>query len=228
MVAMTDREELKLLEERRVMVETIALHASSCAEQIGRERLSGRVMEAMAKVPRHRFVPAGLRELAYQDFPLPIGSGKTISQPFMVALMTDLLAIEAEDRILEIGTGLGYQAAVLAELAQRVFSVEIITELAKEAELRLGGAGYKNVELRIGDGSRGWPDQAPFDKIMLTAAPRAAPARLLEQLKPGGTMVLPAGPEDEQKLLVLEKGADGQIKTRELIAVRFSTLTATH
>lgn len=225
---MSDTDEENLLRCRQAMVAIVAAHANLCAEELGKSRLSDRVMLAMATAPRHRFVPAELQEFAYEDLPLPIGSGKTISQPFMVALMTDLLAIEEQDKVLEIGTGLGYQSAVLAELAKQVFSIEILEELAREAELRLRSAGYGNVQLRIGDGSRGWVEHAPFDKIVLTAAPRLVPQRLLEQLKPGGKMVLPAGVEDEQKLVVVEKGDDGQVQTRELIGVRFSPLIASH
>jgi protein-L-isoaspartate(D-aspartate) O-methyltransferase len=210
------------------MVAIIAVHAKLCVSEIGMDRLSDRVMQAMARVPRHRFVPVELQELAYEDLPLPIGHGKTISQPFIVALMTDLLAVEEHHKVLEIGTGLGYQAAILAELAEAVFSVEIIAELAREGERRLRGSGCDKVQLRIGDGSRGWPEQAPFDKIMMTAAPEFVPQRLLEQLKPGGRMVLPVGVEDEQKLAVVEKGSDHQVRTRELIAVRFSPLVTSH
>jgi protein-L-isoaspartate(D-aspartate) O-methyltransferase len=206
----------------------IAVHASLCIEQIGKDRLGDRVMEAMARVPRHQFVPAELQDWAYEDLPLPIGCGKTISQPFMVALMTDLLAIEEHDKVLEIGTGLGYQAAILAELAEHVFSVEIVEELAREGERRLRAIGCNKVQLRVGDGSRGWPEHAPFDKIIITAAPEVIPQRLLQQLKPGGKMVLPAGPEEEQKLVIVEKGNDSRLTTRELIAVRFSPLITSH
>jgi len=160
--------------------------------------------------------------------PLPIGCGKTISQPFMVALMTDLLELEEDDRVLEVGTGLGYQAAVLAELCDEVFSVEIISELAAEAERRLRAGGYGKVELRVGDGSRGWPEHAPYDKIIVTAAPEQIPSALLDQLKPGGRMVIPAVVEDGQRLLVIEKGEDGRVRTKELISVLFSVLISSH
>lgn len=225
---MSDTDELNLVKCRQAMVMIIAVHASLCLEKLGTDRLGDRVMQAMATVPRHQFVPVELQEWAYDDLPLPIGCGKTISQPFMVALMTDLLAIEEHDKVLEIGTGLGYQAAILAELAKQVFSVEIIEALAREGELRLRATGCDNVQLRIGDGSRGWVEHAPFDKIMVTAAPELVPQRLLEQLKPGGKMVLPVGVEDEQKLVVVEKGDDRKVRTRELIAVRFSPLITSH
>lgn len=225
---MPDTDEPNLVKCRQAMVMIIAVHASLSLEKIGTDRLGDRVMQAMATVPRHQFVPVELQEWAYDDLPLPIGCGKTISQPFMVALMTDLLAIEEHDKVLEIGTGLGYQAAILAKLAKQVFSVEIIGALAREGELRLRATGCDNVQLRIGDGSRGWVEHAPFDKILVTAAPELVPQRLLEQLKPGGKMVLPVGVEDEQKLVVVEKGDDRKVRTRELIAVRFSPLITSH
>jgi protein-L-isoaspartate(D-aspartate) O-methyltransferase len=220
----SDIDELDLESRRQAMVMIVAAYARLCVEELGKERLSDRVMQAMTTVARHRFVPAELEEWAYEDMPLSIGQGKTISQPFMVALMTDLLAIKGSDKVLEIGTGLGYQSAVLAELAKHVFSVEIIEELAKEAERRLRCAGYDNVQLRIGDGSRGWVERGPFDKIMVTAEPQHIPQRLLGQLKAGGKMVLPLGADDDQKLVVVEKGEDDHVRTRELIAVRFSPL----
>ena len=225
---MSDTDERSLAECRQAMVMIIAVHASQCRDEIGTDRLSDRVMHAMARVPRHQFVPFELQEWGYHDLPLPIGCGKTISQPFMVALMTDLLAIEDDEKVLEIGTGLGYQSAVLAELARQVFSVEIIEELAREAEIRLRTTGCNNVQLRIGDGSRGWAEEAPYDKIIVTAAPERVPHRLLEQLKPGGKMVLPAGVADEQKLIVVDQGDDRKMRTRELLAVRFSPLISSH
>jgi protein-L-isoaspartate(D-aspartate) O-methyltransferase len=213
---------------RQAMVMIIAGYASFSAEQIGKDRLADRVMEAMASVPRHQFVPVELQEWAYDDTPLPIGFGKTISQPFMVALMTDLLAIQKHDKVLEIGTGFGYQTAILAELAEQVFSVEIIEELAREGERRLRAMGCDNVQLRVGDGSRGWAEHAPFDKIIVTAAPKLIPQRLLEQLKVGGRMVLPAELDGEQRLSVVEKDNDRKLTTRELIEVRFSPLIISH
>src|SRR3990172_1242130 len=210
------------------MVTIIAAHANLCADEIGKDRLSERVLAAIGRFPGHQFVPAIVQELAYQDMPLPIGCGKTISQPFMVALMTDLLELEEDDRVLEVGTGLGYQAAVLAELCDEVFSVEIISELAAEAEKRLRAAGYGKVQLRVGDGSRGWPEHGPYDKIIVTAAPEQIPSALLDQLKPGGRMVIPAVVEDGQRLLVIEKGEDGRVRMKELIPVLFSALISSH
>jgi protein-L-isoaspartate(D-aspartate) O-methyltransferase len=209
---------------RRHMVEVIALHADLMGDELGKAALDQRVLGAMLRVPRHRFVPAPLAPVAYQDTPLPIGFDKTISQPFIAALMTDLLAPGPEEAVLEIGTGLGYQTAVLAELAGRVWSVEIVEELADAAEARLRGLGYRTVEIRVGDGSRGWAEHAPYDRILVTAAADRAPPALLEQLKPGGRLVMPIGPADAQRLTVLDKGSAGQIRVQELIPVRFSRL----
>jgi len=213
---------------RDEMVQIIAAYARASAERTGRTAFGERVMQAMATVPRHEFVPAELRPLAYVDSPLPIGCEKTISQPFIVALMTDLLEIRPTDKVLEIGTGLGYQSAILAELAARVYSVEIIEELGGEAGRRLMQQGYRNIELRIGDGGLGWPHHAPYDKIMVTAAPELMPPALISQLKPGGRMVIPAGIEDAQQLLLAEKDAGGRLRTKEMLAVRFSKLVTSH
>ncbi|MGH6934088.1 MAG: protein-L-isoaspartate(D-aspartate) O-methyltransferase [Dongiaceae bacterium] len=214
--------------ERQEMVELIAAYANLASEHTGRSSLDERVMAAMAKVPRHEFVPAELRNLAYVDSPLPIGCEKTISQPFIVALMTDLLDIGPEERVLEVGTGLGYQAAVLCELAGQVYSVEIIEELASQARERLQAVGYRNLELRIGDGSQGWPQHAPFDKIMVTASPELMPPALIKQLRPGGRMVIPAGLVDSQQLMLVEKDAAGHTRTKEILPVRFSSLVTAH
>jgi len=209
---------------RRTMVEQVALHAGHVGEKTGRAMIADPVMEAIGRVPRHAFVPVEMTLYAYLDSPLPIGCGKTISQPFIVALMTDLLEIGAEHRVLEIGTGLGYQAALLAELAAEVYTVELIEELAESGRRRLGEQGYGNVQFRIGDGSLGWPDHAPFDRIVATAAPDLIPPALLQQLKPGGRMVIPAGLEDDQRLLLVTKDEGGRIETEEILPVRFSQL----
>ena len=192
--------------------------------QLGKAALDRRVMEALAKVPRHEFVPLELQPLAYADSPLPIGFGKTISQPFIVAVMTDLLDLHPSDVVLEIGTGLGYQTAVLAQLAQRVYSVELIEELAVQARRRLARQGYANIEIRVGNGCGGWPEHAPFDKIIVTAAPELIPAALIEQLAPGGRMVIPAGLPDAQQLLRLDRDASGRLSSKEILPVRFSLL----
>jgi protein-L-isoaspartate(D-aspartate) O-methyltransferase len=211
--------------ERGRMLADIAAHTIFAHETIGKMALGERVMAAMGEVPRHAFVPAELRPYAYVDQPLPIGYGKTISQPFMVALMTDLLEPEEDDRVLEIGTGLGYQAAVLAGLVERVYSVEIIEELAEQAKARLTDAGFgAKVEIRVANGYHGWPEHAPFDKIIVTTAPQLVPPPLLAQLKRGGRMVIPAGLSGSQQLMLVEKEAGGHIVMREILAVRFSQL----
>ncbi len=213
---------------RETMVQIVAAHAELAAAHTGRARLDQRVLDAMARVARHEFVPAQMRPYAYANQPLPIGHGQTISQPFIVALMTDLLALRHEDRVLEVGTGLGYQAAILSELAGEVYSVEIIEELATDARARLDRLGYGRVVTRAGDGSHGWSEQAPFDKILVAAAPELIPVALLEQLRPGGRMVLPTGIEDAQQLVVVEKRADGRVSTREILPVRFAPLVTVH
>ena len=225
---MSNLDEERFSERRRRMAEIIAVYASSCEDEFEKDRLDRKVMAAIARVPRHQFVPFELQQFAYEDLPLPIGYGKTISQPFMVALMSDLLEINEQDSVLEIGTGLGYQAAILAELAEHVYTVEIIEELATQAQRRLRSEGYTNIHFRIGDGSRGWIEHAAYDKIMVTAAPELVPPALLQQLKAGGRMVVPAGLADGQKLLVVDKDAAGKIHTQETIDVRFSALTSSH
>lgn len=209
---------------RQQMVEQIALHARLVGERTGRAELTSQVMAVMGRVPRHEFVPLELRQFAYLDTPLPIGYEKTISQPFIVALMTDFLELGSDDRVLEIGTGLGYQAAVLANLCNRVYSVELIEELARGAQRRLRDLGYENIQLKTGDGSVGWVEHAPFDKILVAAAPELVPISLLNQLKPGGRMVVPAGIEDAQQLMVVTKSAQGQLTMTEILPVRFSAL----
>ena len=190
----------------------------------GKPSLDQRVMAVMAEVPRHEFVPLELQPLAYANVPLPIGFEKTISQPFVVALMTDLLDLKPEDKVLEIGTGLGYQAAILAQLARMVYSVEIIEELGVQAKQRLTARGLSNVELRIGNGYNGWSAHAPFDKIIVTAAPDLIPPPLIHQLKNGGRMVLPAGLPDAQQLMLVQKDEKGKVSTKEILRVRFSQL----
>jgi protein-L-isoaspartate(D-aspartate) O-methyltransferase len=207
---------------RAMMVQEILAHAQFAREQIGKDQLDRAVLDALGRVPRHDFVPAQLREYAYADSPLPIGYGKTISQPFIVALMTDLLEMSPSDKVLEIGTGLGYQAAILAELAARIFTVEIVEELFEEASTRLKRLGYKNIELKLGDGHYGWPEHGPFDKIIVTAAPELVPPPLLLQLKPGGRMVIPAGIADAQQLMLVTRDGNGRTSIREVLPVRFS------
>jgi protein-L-isoaspartate(D-aspartate) O-methyltransferase len=215
-------------ELRREMVEQIARHAQMAARETGKAALSEKVMDVMKAVPRHEFVPVELRAFAYTDSPLPIGYDKTISQPFIVALMTDLLDLHPTDRVLDIGTGLGYQAAILAKLVERVYTMEILEELADGARRRLTEQGSVNVELRVGDGSRGWSEHAPFDKILVAAAPDLIPTPLLAQLKPGGKMVIPAGIEDAQQLMLVQKNEKGQLNVEEILPVRFSSLVVSH
>lgn len=209
---------------RRHMVEVIGIHVDLLGEELGRSALDQRVVEALLDVPRHRFVPPPLAPLAYQDTPLPIGFDKTISQPFIAALMIDLLAPQAGESVLEVGTGLGYQAALLSELAAQVWSVEVVEEFAAEARARLRELGVANVGIRVGDGRRGWPEHAPFDRILVTAAAERPPSALLGQLKPGGRMVLPTGSAEMQHLTVIEKDAAGETTSQDIIPVRFTLL----
>lgn len=187
-------------------------------------RLDPRVLSAMREIPRHPFVPAGLGELAYEDAALPIGHDSTISQPFMVAVMTDEAAVKPGDRVLEVGTGSGYQAAILAKLGAEVYSVEIVPELATAATARLQKLGFGSVKVRSGDGYKGWPEHAPFDAILVTAGATHVPAPLVDQLKPTGRMVIPTGPGSDQQLIIVTKDAAGAIKTTRLGAVAFVPL----
>ncbi len=180
------------------------------------------VLQAVRDVPRHLFVPPGMVSRAYEDHPLPIGNGQTISQPYIVALMTELLQLKPHHQVLEIGTGSGYQAAVLARLAQKVYTIEIVRELGEQAARRLEKLGYKNVEVRIGNGYAGWPEHAPFDRIILTAAPPSVPQSLIDQVRAGGKLVAPVGGQwMGQDLVVLEKSASGRISTRKVAPVAF-------
>src|ERR1700757_2388103 len=212
---------------RKHMLAVIAASAFGLRDAIGKNALDERVMTAMGKVPRHEFVPIELQPYAYDNIPLPIGFAKTISQPFVVALMTDLLDIKADDSVLEIGTGLGYQTAILAQLARRVYSVEIIEELGQAAKRRLRREGCTNVELKIANGYHGWSEHAPFDRVIVTAAPDLIPPPLIHQLKKGGKMVIPAGLPDAQQLMLVDKDADGRVAMREVLPVQFSQLENT-
>lgn len=209
------------------MLAVIAASAFALRDTIGKSAFDERVMTAMGKVPRHEFVPIEFQPYAYANIPLPIGFEKTISQPFVVALMTDLLDIKADDSVLEIGTGLGYQAAILAQLARKVYSIEIIEELGRKAKQRLRQQGCSNVELKIANGYHGWSEHAPFDKVIVTAAPDLIPPPLIHQLKAGGKMVIPAGLPNTQQLMLAEKLANGRMTMKEILAVRFAQLEGT-
>ncbi len=211
---------------RENLLREIEADMRATARETGLSTLTDPVRRAMASVARERFVPPHLAAAAYENRPLPIGEGQTISQPFIVALMTELLQPKSNHVVLEVGTGSGYQAAVLAECVAKVYSIEIVAALAQRARAALDAAGYRNVESRTGDGYLGWPEAAPFDGIVVTAAPDHVPPRLVEQLKPGGRLVIPVGPHrSTQELLVIEAGRDGRALTRRTIAVRFVPLT---
>jgi protein-L-isoaspartate(D-aspartate) O-methyltransferase len=208
---------------RRHMVEVIEMHFDLAEDEIGKSVLEPSLRRALLKVPRHLFVPAQLMVAAYQDTPLPIGFDKTLSQPFIGALMLELLGVAPGHKALEVGTGLGYQAALMAEIGADVFSVEIVEEFAEAARLRLASIDH-DVEIRVGDGSRGWSDHAPFDRILVTAAAKEVPPALLEQLAPGGRLVIPLGGDDVQQLSVVEKSRSGDVTTRPVLPVRFTRL----
>jgi len=186
-----------------------------------------RVLKAMATVPRHEFMPASQRQLAYEDGPLPIGHGQTISQPYIVAFMTAVLDPRPHDRVLEIGTGSGYQAAVLSDLVQEVYTVEIVAPLAHQAQADLARLGYLNVNVRVGDGSLGWPEAAPFDAVIVTCAPEQVPPALVDQLKVGGRMIIPVGPEHGAQELVLLRKTPRGLERQEVLPVRFVPMVGT-
>jgi protein-L-isoaspartate(D-aspartate) O-methyltransferase len=211
------------------LIEAICRDARQTASYTGRSAISPAVLEAIRSVPRNAFVPDSAAPYAFENTPLAIGHGQTISQPFIVALMTDLLAPEPTHRVLEIGTGSGYQAAVLAALVDEVYSIEIIPDLATAAAARLAALGCDHVHVKAGDGWYGWPDAAPFHGIVLTAVGEQVPPRLIEQLAPRGRMVLPLGPQfGLQMLVVVEKAADGSLTREEILPVQFVPLTGSH
>jgi protein-L-isoaspartate(D-aspartate) O-methyltransferase len=215
--------------ERAGMIAAIVEDVRRTASYTGRKRFDERVMHAMAAVPRHEFVPVDLQPVGYENRPLPIGYGQTISQPYIVALMTDLMGIDTDDVVLEVGTGSGYQAAVLSGLVKHVYTIEIIKPLERQAKIRLARLGYDNVTTRLGDGYYGWAEHAPFDAIIVTAAAGHVPPPLIEQLKPGGRIVIPVGGRFlTQQLLLVEKTQAGDVKTRQILPVRFVPLTGEH
>jgi len=211
------------------MMQDIAREVKYTRHFIGKDALDSRVMEAMRKVPRHKFIPTEIRRFAYENGPVSIGFGQTISQPYIVALMTDMLCPEKQDVILEVGSGSGYQAAVLSLLVKQVYSIEVVSELGEEARERLQRLGYHNVTVRIGDGYYGWQEHAPFDGIIVTAAAPYIPQALVDQLKPGGRLIIPVGlPYMHQELLRVEKGEQGEITTTNVLGVAFVPLTGDH
>lgn len=213
-------------DQRRRLVDEVVEMVRSTARETGRATLDPRTVEALGRVPRHRFVPPGEEASAYRNRPLAIGGGQTISQPYIVALMTDLLDVGPRDRVLEIGLGSGYQAAMLAELVAQVYSVEIIPSLARDAAQRLAELGYRNVATRVSDGHLGWPEHAPYDAIIVTAAAAEVPKALLSQLRSGGRMVIPLGPaRGAQTLYVLRKREDGSVDKTAVLGVRFVPFT---
>jgi protein-L-isoaspartate(D-aspartate) O-methyltransferase len=212
-------ESSSLQASRAPMVEAIRKHAVENDIPIG-----DRVLDAVASVDRAEFVPDELKSNAYDDSPLPIGHRQTISQPYIVALMTELAKVDPGDKVLEVGTGSGYQAAILAKLGAKVFTIEIVDPLAKQASQRLKKLGYTNVTVRSGDGYAGWPEEAPFDAIIVTAAPEKTPPPLIEQLKPGGRLVIPVG-KGLQELVIMEKSPTGRMTERAVLPVRFVPLT---
>lgn len=219
MTSEADRERNRLLQEIRA-------EAWDTRDYTGRAEFDPRVMDALHAVPRHEFVAEGSLHLAYANHPLPIGHGQTISQPYIVALMTDLIRPEADHVVLEIGTGSGYQAAVLSALVKQIYSIEIVPALAREADVRLRRLGYYNVAVRSGNGRLGWPQHAPYDAILVTAAASRIPPALVAQLKPGARLVIPLGyPHDAQELIVVEKRADGGVEETPVLPVAFVPLT---
>ncbi len=216
-------------DRRRALVAEIRDDAAATLQATGDARLDSKVLDVLQRVPRHAFVPASQRRHAYENRPLSIGYGQTISQPYIVALMTDLARPQRGHKVLEVGTGSGYQAAVLAQLVDRVYSIEIIEPLGKQAAKRMQALGYDNIETRIGDGYYGWKEHAPYDAIVVTAAASSVPPPLIRQLKPGGRMVIPVGSSFfTQTLMLVEKDAKGRVRTRQILPVRFVPLTGEH
>lgn len=212
---------------KEILLDEIDSEVQATARWTGRHKLGERVRAALAKVPRESFVPPAEELLAYFNVPLPIGHGQTISQPYIVAIMTELLDLTPESVVLEIGTGSGYQAAVLAEIARKVYSIEVVPELAQTARQNLDRCGYTEVEVRTGDGNLGWPEHAPFDAIIVTAAASATPPALIEQLRPGGRMIIPLrDPQGGQTLALIRKARDGKIRTKNVLPVAFVPLVS--
>jgi protein-L-isoaspartate(D-aspartate) O-methyltransferase len=214
---------------RQEMVKAVESDTYDTRHYLGKAKLSASVIKALGKVPRHLFVPEHSQHDAYLNQPLPIGRGQTISQPFIVALMTDLLEVDESSKVFELGTGSGYQAAILAELVKEVYTIEIVASLGEKAAELLASLGYANAHVRVGDGFFGWPEQAPFDGIIVTAAGIDVPPALIEQLKPDGKLVIPVGEQYAvQHLLVITKHADGSLTQKNVLPVRFVPITGDH
>lgn len=216
-------------EQRENMIRSIEKTARATSLELDKEALDTRVLEAMRTVPRHALIPPEHRSSAYRNRPVPIGYGQTISQPYIVAIMTDLLNPEPTHKVLEVGTGSGYQAAILSRLVSEVYSIEIVEALGERAMKDLAELGYDNIHVKLGDGYFGWEQFAPFDGIVVTAAASHVPPPLISQLKPGGRMIIPVGSRFlTQQLLLIEKDEKGQVKTRQILPVRFVPLTGEH
>jgi len=227
--ALVEADDDRFASARRQMITAIEASVTDTRAMTGRPELAPDVMSVLAKVPRHEFVPTKLHDVAYTNRPLPIGHGQTISQPYIVALMTDLLEVDENSVVLEVGTGSAYQAAVLAELTRRVYTMEIIEPLARQATKRLERLGYDNVEVRFADGYYGWPEKGPFDAIVVTAAADHVPPPLVEQLRPGGRLVVPVGARFAvQQLLLVHKIDADRVEIRQILPVRFVPLTGGH
>ncbi len=215
--------------ERRRLLEEIAADVRMTRDALGKDVLDPRVMAAIGRVPRHEFVDDEWKDVAYLNQPLPIGCGQTISQPYIVAVMTDFLDVPADGRVLEVGTGCGYQAAVLAEVCESVYSIEIVAPLGRQARDRLARLGYDNVHVRVGDGFAGWPEHGPYDGIIVTAAAEEVPPPLLEQLKPGGRMIIPLRTRfGGQELVLIETDEQGSVRREDILPVMFVPLTGDH
>jgi len=211
--------------EQQQMIDEIEQEVSLTKHLTGRDYLDPRVMSVIAEIPRDVFVPKEIKHAAFRNGPLPIGHGQTISQPYIVALMTDLLQLQPEDKVLEIGTGSGYQTAILSQLCKQVYSVEVVPELSKKAQQTFEQLGYNNIHLRVGNGHEGWPEHALYDGIIVTAAARYIPESLVEQLKSGRKLVIPVGePHSYQKLYVVEKDDQGELRSHEVLGVAFVPL----
>lgn len=219
---------MSLNKKQQQMIDDIESEVAFTRRMTGRDHLSAEVMEAMREVPRDAFVPSAMKHAAFCNGPLPIGHGQTISQPYIVALMTDMLQLKPADRVLEIGTGSGYQTAILSRLVRDVFSVEVVPELSSKAGEIFRKLGYENIHIRVGNGYEGWPEHAPYDAIIVTAAASHIPPALVDQLKPGGNLVIPVGePYSYQRLVLVTKDRHGEVHSQDILGVAFVPLVDT-